>query len=90
LAQHGREGESAQATHERGNDTSGRGDSAVSVGPPVRERGQGRRCQVANGGGANRSESGKSTVRDGRGQCEKMRGSGQPFYRRPEEGRGGG
>jgi hypothetical protein len=25
-------------------------------------------------------------VRDGRGWCEEMRGSGQPFYRRPEEG----
>jgi hypothetical protein len=29
-------------------------------------------------------------VRDGRGWCEEMRGSGRPFYRRPEEGRGGG
>jgi hypothetical protein len=26
----------------------------------------------------------------GRGRCEEMRGSGQPFYRRPEEGRSGG
>jgi hypothetical protein len=28
-------------------------------------------------------------VRDGRGRCEEMRGSGRPFYRRPG-GKGGG